>query len=66
MNIETSHEVVEARKWGERKVITAENLVIGDIVEVEVDEILIAASRAPNLDIIRPEKTDTKQTRRAG
>ena len=60
MDIKTSHEVVEFRKRGERKVVTAENLETGDTVEVEADEILIAAGRASNSDITRPEKTGVK------
>ena len=60
MDIRTNHEVVEFRRKGERKVVVAENKLTGDNVEFEADAILIAAGRASNSDITRPEKTGVK------
>ena len=60
MDIRTNHEVVEFRRSGERKIVVAENKLIGDNVEFEADAILIASGRASNSDITRPEKTGVK------
>ncbi|PLJ77541.1 MAG: dihydrolipoyl dehydrogenase [Thermofilum sp. NZ13] len=60
MDIRTSHEVVEFRKNGERKIVVAENKVTGDNVEFEADAILIASGRASYSDVTRPEKTGVK------
>ncbi|MBO8182321.1 MAG: dihydrolipoyl dehydrogenase [Archaeoglobus sp.] len=56
MEIVTNHEVVEVKKEGEKKVIVAKDLENGRLREAEFDEILVAAGRASNSDILHPER----------
>ncbi len=57
MDIYTGYEVVEASRRGERKRIHAVHRKTGDTIEVDADEILVAAGRRSNSDITKPEKT---------
>jgi dihydrolipoamide dehydrogenase len=56
MKIITNHEGVEARIDGNLKEILARNRETGDIVSFSANEILIAAGRGSNSDILHPEK----------
>jgi dihydrolipoamide dehydrogenase len=56
MEIVTNHEVVEVRKDGDKKVIVARDLGSGKVRLGEFDEILVAAGRASNSDILHPER----------
>ncbi len=57
MKIITNHEVVEVQKaLGGKKKVIAVDKATGKKVAVSADEILIAAGRAPNSDILHPEK----------
>jgi mycothione reductase len=56
MTILTAHEVVEARKSGEEKRLTAVDRKTGKTLEVSAEEVLVAAGRAPNSDLLRPER----------
>jgi dihydrolipoamide dehydrogenase len=57
ITIMTDHEVrsVENTQAGRKKLV-AENRVTGKELEVTAEEILIASGRAPNTDILHPEK----------
>lgn len=57
MTIITNHEVVEVKKTltGKKKVL-AKNRSTGEIREFTADEILIAAGRSSNSDILHPER----------
>ncbi len=60
MSVLPSSKVVEVRKSGEKKVVTAEDLESGKTFEVEADEIIVAAGRQSNSDITKPERTGVK------
>jgi dihydrolipoamide dehydrogenase len=56
MKIITNHEAIETRKVGNKKEIVARNRDTGDTVSFLADELLIAAGRGSNSDILHPEK----------
>ena len=57
MTIITDHEVVEARKTPEgRKSVIAVSRLTGKSIEIVADEILVAAGRGPNTDVLHPER----------
>jgi len=56
MNIFTNKRVVEVEKEGNSKLMVAEDLTSGERSVFEVDEVLVATGRAPNTDILKPEK----------
>ncbi len=60
MDVVPSHRVVEVRRKGESKVVVAEGTEDHDTLEVEVDEIVVAAGRRSNSDITKPERTGVK------
>jgi dihydrolipoamide dehydrogenase len=57
MTIFTSHEVQEAEKtFTGKKRLHAVNTKTGETREITADEILVAAGRVPNTDLLTPEK----------
>ena len=60
MDIVPGHRVVEVRRRGDSKVVVAEGVDDHDSVEVEVDEIVVAAGRRSNSDLTKPEVTGVK------
>ena len=64
MRVITDHEVVSVERKGDKKVVSAKNMTNGKIQQYEADEILLAAGRQSNSDLLRPEKsgieTDSK------
>jgi dihydrolipoamide dehydrogenase len=61
MTIMINHEVrkVETISNGKNKVTTL-NIATGKEIELEADEILVAAGRAPNTDLLHPERAGIK------
>jgi mycothione reductase len=57
MKVLTGHEVVEAERLGDRKVVSAINRSDNKTYKFEAEEILLAAGRRSNSDLLRPEKT---------
>ncbi len=61
MNILTNHEVIEVHSTsGGKKKIIAQDRSSGNKIDVVIDEILVATGRAPNTDILHPEKGGIK------
>jgi dihydrolipoamide dehydrogenase len=60
MDVIPGHRVVEVRRRGDRKAVTAEGVEDRGSVELEVDEIIVAAGRRSNSDITKPEMTGVK------
>ncbi len=61
MRILTNHEAIEVRKEkGGQKTVIAKDRDSGEETEVTADEILVATGRAPNNDILHPEKAGIK------
>ncbi len=61
MDILTFHEVIEVEKDGDgNKIIRAKNRASGEEVVITAEEILVAAGRVPNTDILHPERGDIK------
>ncbi|MGC8558412.1 MAG: dihydrolipoyl dehydrogenase [Nitrososphaeria archaeon] len=60
MRILTSHKAIEARKKGDKKVITAEDTENQKTTDLIADEIIVAAGRRSNSDITKPEMTGVK------
>jgi len=56
MDIMVNKEVLEFKKKDNRKQVIAKDRETGEIIQVEGEEILIAAGRASNSDILHPEK----------
>lgn len=57
MRVITSHEVIGVETKGSKKVASAKNHLDGKTYHFEADEILLAAGRRSNSDILAPEKT---------
>jgi mycothione reductase len=57
LRIVTSHEVVKVEMKDGKKVVSAKSRVEGKISLFEADEILLAAGRRSNADLLKPEKT---------
>jgi len=53
----TSHEAIKVERNGEKKVVTARSLEDGKISRFEADEILLAAGRRSNSDLLYPERS---------
>ncbi|MDQ1261454.1 MAG: mycothione reductase [Euryarchaeota archaeon] len=60
MRVITSHEVISVEKKGDKKVVSARNMEDGKIHQFEADEILLAAGRRSNADLLQPEKSGIK------
>jgi len=61
----TGHEVLSVEKDGKSKVVSAKGFFDGQIRKFEAEQILLAAGRRSNSDILHPERTGV-QTDRAG
>jgi dihydrolipoamide dehydrogenase len=57
MRVATGQEVVSVERKGEKKVAMAKDVLCGKINQFEADEILVAAGRRSNADLLHPEKT---------
>jgi mycothione reductase len=57
MQVITDHEVVSVERRGDKKVVSARNMTNGKIQQYEADEILLAAGRRSNSDLLHPEKS---------
>ncbi len=53
----TGHEVLSVERNGEKKVVSARRIKDGQIQQFEGEEILLAAGRRSNSDLLRPERT---------
>ncbi len=53
----TSHEVVSVDVKEGKKVVSAQSKIDNKTYQFEADEILLAAGRRPNSDLLKPEKT---------
>jgi mycothione reductase len=61
MRVITNHEVRDVSKTSEdKKKVVAVNRETAETVEIIAEEILVAAGRGPNTDILRPEKGGIK------
>ena len=60
MRVITGHEVISVEKKGDKKVVSARNMQDGKIHQFEADEILLAAGRRSNSDMLHPEKSGIK------
>ena len=64
MEVIVGHEVVSVERKGGKKVVSARNTEDGKVHQFEAEEILLAAGRRPNSDLLHPEKsgvpTDSK------
>ncbi len=64
MTVLLNYKAVKARKEGEFKVVAIENVKTGEQKEIKAEEILIAAGRRSNVDLLKPEKTGVETDRR--
>jgi dihydrolipoamide dehydrogenase len=60
IDIYTGHEAVEVRQEGNQKVVVAKNLADGSQKEFAADALMVATGRAPNSDLLKPERTGVK------
>ncbi len=60
MRVVTGHEVVSVEKRDDKKVVSAKNMENGSVQQFEADEILLAAGRRSNADLLHPEKSGIK------
>ncbi|MCQ1536540.1 dihydrolipoyl dehydrogenase [Methanosarcina sp. KYL-1] len=61
MKILTNHEAVEVvKETSGQKTVIAKDRASGEEIKVTADEILVATGRAPNTDILHPEKAGIK------
>ncbi len=64
MDIHYDVEAVEAHKSDGLKEITAKNKITGEMRSFRAEEIMIAAGRRSNADLLKPEKTGVETDRR--
>ncbi len=57
MRVVTNHEVVKIERDGEKKIVFAKNIKDSKIYRFDADEILLAAGRRSNSDLLHPENT---------
>lgn len=57
VKLHVNYEAVKVEVDGPKKVVSARNLIDGNIYSFIADEILVAAGRRPNSDILKPEET---------
>ena len=57
MRVVTNHEVVSIERKDGKKVVSAKDVNGGKVSQFEADEILLAAGRRSNADMLHPEKT---------
>ncbi len=58
MRIITNHEIVEVQQGMlDKKAVVARDRASGKTISVQADEILVATGRAPNTDILHPERS---------
>ncbi|MCX6680263.1 MAG: dihydrolipoyl dehydrogenase [Methanothrix sp.] len=57
MRVITGHEVISVERKGDKKVVSAKNIEDGSVQQFEADEILLAAGRRSNSDLLHPEKS---------
>jgi dihydrolipoamide dehydrogenase len=57
MEVITGHEVVLVERKGGKKVVSARNMADGKVQVFEAEEILLAAGRRPNSDLLHPERS---------
>ena len=61
MKVITNHEAIEVRKEENgQKTVNAKERNSGQEVKITVDEVLVATGRAPNTDILHPERAGIK------
>lgn len=60
MKVLTNFKAVAAKKEGQMKVLTIENVANGQSQDLYAEEILVAAGRKSNADILKVEKTGVK------
>lgn len=63
MKVVTGHEVVSVERRGELKAVSAKNIEDGRILQFDAEEILLAAGRQPNSDLLHPERSGVKMDR---
>ncbi len=63
MRVITSHEVISAQRRGEKKVVLAKNMDDGSVHHFEAEEILLAAGRQPNSDLLHLERSGVDMDR---
>lgn len=57
MRVVTNHEVISVERKGGKKVVSAKDVTNCEVSQFEADEILLAAGRRSNADMLHPEKT---------
>lgn len=60
MQIYTNHEAVEVKNDAGSKTVVAKSVIDGKLQEMSAENILVAAGRIPNSDLLKPEKTGVK------
>ncbi|MCW4009923.1 MAG: dihydrolipoyl dehydrogenase [Candidatus Bathyarchaeota archaeon] len=60
MDIYTGYEAVEVKQKGNEKGVVAKNLADGSQKEFTADAVMVATGRAPNSDLLKPERTGVK------
>lgn len=60
MRVVTGQEVVSVERKDGKKVVSAKDVLSGKFSQFEADEILLAAGRRSNADMLHPEKTDVE------
>ncbi|OPY53833.1 MAG: Dihydrolipoyl dehydrogenase [Methanosaeta sp. PtaU1.Bin112] len=60
MRVITSHEVISVEKKDGKKVVSARNIENGSVSRFEAEEILLAAGRRSNSDLLHPERSGIK------
>lgn len=63
MRVITGHEVVSVERRGQLKVVSAKSIEDGRILRFEAEEILLAAGRQSNSDLLHPERSGIKTDR---
>ncbi|HOU69833.1 MAG TPA: dihydrolipoyl dehydrogenase [Methanothrix sp.] len=63
MRIVTGYEVISVERDGDHKMVSARDIEKGGVLQFRAEEILLAAGRQPNSDLLHPEKSGIKTDR---
>ncbi|HQE96643.1 MAG TPA: dihydrolipoyl dehydrogenase, partial [Methanothrix sp.] len=63
MRIVTGYEVISVERDGDHKMVSARDIEKSGVLQFRAEEILLAAGRQPNSDLLHPEKSGIKTDR---
>jgi len=63
MRVVTGYEVISVERGGDHKTVSARDIEKGGVLQFQAEQILLAAGRQPNSDLLHPERSGVKTDR---